>query len=257
MDRKLHEDGTEKFQKLAFSVLVEKDEDLSSLRSKYASESKSERRLAADREYHAGIAEELFSNVLARAGQSESGLGRSNWPSGISALAIDPLYAPAILTVGSHEYLFGRVDEAMNLFLTLTKLPKDEEDLSEIIDKAGDFLIDNDDYDNALALYSAAERAYPKVALYFIGSGYCLGKLGRYADGVEKHRQADLLEPNNYEHLNDLGYSLLEAGRFDESERVLKRSISLAPGDYEFSRNNLKELRKRKKAKESTHVGRS
>ena len=125
-------------------------------------------------------------------------------------------------------------------------LPEDEEDLSTIIDKAGDFLIDQDDYENALVLYSAAEKAYPHEAVYAIGAGYCLGKLGCYEESVERHRHADVLEPDNYKHLNDLGYSLLEAGKFDEAEEVLKRSISLAPPDYEFPQNNLIELIERK-----------
>ena len=72
-------------------------------------------------------------------------------------------------------------------------------------------------------------------------------KLGRYEDSVKEYRRADELEPDNYEHLNDLGYSLFEAGKFDEAEEVLKRSISLAPPDYEFPRNNLSELKKKRK----------
>jgi Flp pilus assembly protein TadD len=82
--------------------------------------------------------------------------------------------------------------------------------------------------------------------LLFAGSGYCLGELGRYEDSVEKHRRADALEPNNYKHLNDLGYSLLETGQLDEAEEILERSISLAPPDYEFPRNNLNELKERR-----------
>lgn len=65
-------------------------------------------------------------------------------------------------------------------------------------------------------------------------------------DSVKKCRCAIVLEPNNYKHLNDLGYSLFEAGKFDECEQYLKKSISLAPKDYKFPHNNLKELRMRK-----------
>jgi hypothetical protein len=39
----------------------------------------------------------------------------------------------------------------------------------------------------------------------------------------------------------------LEAGEYEEAELVLKKSISLAPGDYAFPRNNLEDLRNRKK----------
>ena len=113
--------------------------------------------------------------------------------------------------------------------------------------KSNDF--DEDDIENALTLYTAAEKAYPNNSLYLIGSGYCLGKVGDYESSIEKHRHAVALEPNNYKHLNDLGFTLLEAGEYDEAEQVLKKSISLAPSDYELPRNNLKDLRNRKKRK--------
>ena len=244
MEPKSPDDGMTKFENVPFSVLLKEDRDLAALRRDYASVPARERRMAADWEYHSQMAGEIFNDTLARAGQE--GLGKSFWPSGVVALAIDPLYAPAILTVGSIEYQLGRVEEAMKLFMTLATLPKDEEDLVIIIDKAGDFLIDQDDYENALTLYFAAEKAYPHETVYLNGSGYCLGQLGRYEDSVKKHMRADALEPNNYKHLNDLGYSLLEAGKLDEAEEVLQRSISLAPPDYEFPRNNLSELREKK-----------
>jgi len=244
MEPKSPDDGMTKFENLPFSALVKDDRDLATVRRDYASKPARERRMAADSEYHSEMAGEMFNDSLARAGQET--LGKSFWPSGVVALAIDPLYAPAILTVGSIEYQIGRVEEAIKLFMTLATLPKDEEDLVIIIDKAGDFLIDQDDYENALALYSAAEKAYPHETVYLNGSGYCLGKLGRYEDSVEKQRRADALEPDNYKHLNDLGYSLFEAGKLDEAEEVLQRSISLAPADYEFPRNNLSELREKR-----------
>lgn len=233
-----------RFKDVPFSVLVRDDRELSGLRAEYASVTAGERRKAAEWEYHSQISVDIVNNALAQSAQS--GLETSFWPPGIIPLAIDPLYAPAILTVGSIEYQIGRVDEAMQLFLSLTTLPKDEEDMATIIDKAGDFLIDQDDYENALALYAAAEKAFTDEVVYILGSGYCLGKLGRCEDSVKKHRRADALEPDNYKHLNDLGYSLFEAGRFDEAKKVLEKSISLAPPDYEFPRNNLAELQKRR-----------
>lgn len=130
-------DGNKQFQKLPFSTLVKKDKELSGIRCEYALKSKFERRAAADWEYHSEIANDLFNDALAKTGGE--GIGRSDWPAAVISLSIDPLYAPAILTVGSIEYQVGRVEKAMNLFLTLTKLPEDEEDLSTIIDKAGDF----------------------------------------------------------------------------------------------------------------------
>lgn len=103
------------------SVLLQKnDKELSSIRREYASRSRSERRAAADWEYHSEIAGEIFNDATASVGKE--GLRRSYWPPGIISLAIDPKYAPAILTVGSIEYQVGRIKEAMNLFLRLTDL---------------------------------------------------------------------------------------------------------------------------------------
>ena len=135
----------------------------------------------------------------------------------------------------------------MKLFLTLTKLPENEEDLAEIIDKAGNFLLDHKDFKNALKIYLSAEKAYPTQALYYTGSAYCFSKLRNIAESIRKGRRAVELEPNNYRHLNDLGYSLLEAGLLEEAKSVLKQSISLAPAEYEFPRNNLKLLYERQK----------
>ncbi len=194
---------------------------------------------------NSGMASDLFQSALARAGGE--GLEAEYWPPGVAALAIDPEYAPALLTVGSLEYQLGRRGEALDLFMKLTRLGKDEEDLPDIIDKAGCFLIDNNDYENALELYSAAEKSDPGQPVYCSSSGYCLGKLRRVEEAVEKFRQAVSLEPANYKHINDLGFSLMEAGAFQQAERTLKRSKSLAPPDYEFPANNLKELRRRKR----------
>jgi len=166
------------------------------------------------------------------------------WHDAAAPLAIDPEYAPAMLTVGSLEYQYGRAEEAMAQFLRLATLPADTEDLAEIIDRAGDFLIDQGDYVNAARLYAAAARAYPEVGLYHVGLGYCAAEAGRMEESVAHHRRAVELEPNNYLHLNDLGYSLLVAGQYDEAESVLQRAVKLAPPDYDLAEGNLEHLRK-------------
>ncbi len=239
------DDGQVKFKYHSFSFLVEEDDDLASLRKGYALKTADERRMAADLEYHSAMASDMLQSALARAGRE--GFDPEYWPAGVTALAIDPEYAPALLTVGCLEYQLGRPREALDLFMELTRLRKDEEDLPEIIDKAGCFLIDNNDYESALEIYLSAEKLDPGQTVYCSSSGYCLGKLCRHEEAVEKFRQAVSLEPDNHEHLNDLGFSLMEAGAFQQAEKALKRSKSLAPSDYELSENNLKELQRRKR----------
>jgi tetratricopeptide (TPR) repeat protein len=148
------------------------------------------------------------------------------------------------LTVGSIECQYGRSNEAMEWFLELTRLPAETEQLPEIIDKAGDFLIDQDDCANAEKLYAAAVTAHPNVAVFHVGCGYCASECGRTEEAVVHHQHAVELEPDNYLHLNDLGYALLQADRYDEAENVLRRAIRLAPPDYELATGNLEHLRK-------------
>jgi tetratricopeptide (TPR) repeat protein len=228
----------------SFSTAMTNDSYLKSLRQKYADVPADERRMAAQWEYDEEMASDLFNVFLVV-------LGDEPWkndkrPAGFLSLAIDPLHAPALLTVGSSEYQHGFVDEAMELFLTLTTLPEDEEDLDEIIDKAGDFLLDEEDFENALKLYLAAESAFPEVAVFPCGSGYCYYQLGNIEEMVRKARRAADLEPENYIRLNDLGFALLEAGFLDEAEEWLRKAVDLAPRDYDLARGNLETLEQRR-----------
>ncbi|RLA95572.1 MAG: hypothetical protein DRG83_18490, partial [Deltaproteobacteria bacterium] len=140
-----------------------------------------------------------------------------------------------------------RKDEAMIHFMSLTKLPEDTEDLAVIIDKAGDFLIENEDIENATKLYFTATTQYPQIALFHNSLSYCYGILGEIEKAVKEAKLAVELDPDNYLYLTDLGWSLVEAEKLDEAEIVLEKAVSLSPPDYELARNNLEELRRRKK----------
>ena len=182
----------ETLAEIPFRLLVEKDTELKHLRAQYAGLPAEQRRMAAQWALDSSHASMLMAEAV-----NKPDLVHPTWHDAAAPLAIDPEYAPAMLTVGSLEYQYGRVDEAMALFLKLTTLPADTEDLPEIIDKAGDFLIDQDDHLNAGQLYAAAVRAYPQVALYRVGLGYCAAEGGRMEESVTHHRRAVELEPNN------------------------------------------------------------
>lgn len=223
---------------MPFCELIQKDKELSKLRRRYARASAKRRRTAAEWEYDSAYASFLFGQAVGRADLIDR-----EWHGEVAALAIDPDFAPAILAVGSLEYQYGRVEKGMELLLSLASLPADTEDLPEIIDEAGDFLIDREDYRNAERLYAAAAGAYPQVAIYHIGLGYCAAKTGRKEEAVTHTRRAVELEPDNYRHLSDLGFGLTEAGQYEEAEEVLQRAVRLAPPDYEMAKGNLDHLR--------------
>lgn len=224
---------------LPFLKLLEVVPELADLRREYECQTSEQRRQAADWQYDSASATDMFDLALGQHAVNDDRLGA--WRGYVTALAIDPHHGPAMLTVGSIEYQLGRVEEAMTLLLQLPKLTH-EDSLAEIIDKAGDFLIDQDDAANAERLYAAAVNMHPNVAIYHIGLAYCASEAGRFDDAVRHTRQAVELEPDNYLHLSDFGYSLTEAGQYDEAERVLLRAIELAPPDYDMAKGNLEHL---------------
>ena len=228
---------------VTFAQLVQIDPDLAEARREYASKTPERRRNAAQWEYDASFANDLLATAVART--SGERLPPPQFPAGVLALAIDPLYAPALVSVGSIEYQCGRIGAAMAMFLQLISLPPDEPELVSIVDQAGDFLVDQDDYANALRLFQAAVAAQPAVATYWSGVGYCLGRLGRKADAVAAERRAVALEPTSAQHLSDLGWSLVEAEAYAEARDVLERAVALAPADYDRPRANLEELERR------------
>ena len=222
-----------------FQVLVEKDPELRELRARHAVLPALPRRKAAQWAYDRACASMLMAQAT-----KETDLVRPAWIEAAVPLAIDPEYAPAMLTVGSLEYQYDRVQEAMSLFLKLIICPADTENLHEIIGRAGDFLLDQGDHANAGQLYAGALQAFPHVAEHHVGLGICALKRGMMMESVAHHRRAVKLEPNSYRHLNDLGYSLLEALQFDEAEEVLQRAVQLAPRDFDLPKANLEYLRK-------------
>ena len=120
--------------------------------------------------------------------------------------------------------------------------------MAEIIDKAGCFLLDQNDTPNATRLYRAATEAYPGGCDHWSSLSYCLGKAGQMEEVVTTARKALSLNESDAHVLNDLGWTLVLAGSFEEARAVLERAVALAPVDYDLPRNNLEELDKRMRA---------
>jgi Flp pilus assembly protein TadD len=113
----------------------------------------------------------------------------------------------------------------------LLDLPGDTPDLCEIIDKAGDYLIERRAYVDGLDLYRRAADRFPNVAVFHQGVGCCAGHLGRHDDAIAASRAALELEPDNQKFVNDLGWSLYQAGRLAEARRMLERAVAMDPTD--------------------------
>jgi tetratricopeptide (TPR) repeat protein len=155
------------------------------------------------------------------------------------AYKLMPTYAPAIFTLGTVEYQRKRKAKGRKLFLDLLALPSDTEDLHEIIDKAGTFLIETHDYADGFELYTKALARFPDVAVFHQGLGCCAGHQGQHEVAVQASRRAVELEPDNQQLVNDLGWSLLEAGNLTEARSTLERAVGMNPSD-ELARENLR-----------------
>jgi tetratricopeptide (TPR) repeat protein len=224
-----------------FAELLSRDPELSTLRAESALKAPAKRRAAAEWAYDESMANSLFGAALARL-QGEPAPA-SRWPPGFVALAIDPEFAPALLTVGCHEHSCGRQAEGMRLLLKLTRLSPDTADWIEIIDKAGQSLMDAGDAAGTCRLYEAALKARPDEQEFISGMGWALCRAGKQSEALPWLKRAVANAPNNYLVLNDYGWGLAELGRFDEAEKALEKAAQFAPAGYDLPVNNLERLR--------------
>ena len=238
------------FKNMSFSELVKQSEELRDTRKEYAQKTAEERRMAASFHYDSIIASELFNDAVNRAGIDglDSYDAEPDWPGEVTALAIDPDFGPALLSVGSGAYLIGRTDECMEHFYHLASLPEEEEELDKMIEKAADFLRDRGDLDKSIDLVLFASKKHLEKAIYHDLLSYYYGKSKEHNLAVEHGQLAVKMEPNNHEFLSNLGWSLIEAGDYDEAEKVLNKAVKLAP-DYEYATGNLEELNRRRRSK--------
>jgi tetratricopeptide (TPR) repeat protein len=228
-----------------FAELLSRDPELSALRADYAQKPATKRRAAAEWVYDESISNSLFGAALASV-QGEP-LPAPSWPPGFASLAIDPEFAPALLTVGCYEHGCGHKAEGMRLLLQLTQLPPNTEDWIEIIDKAGQALMDAGDAAGTCRLYEAALAASPGEQGFIIGLGWGLCRAGKQQEALPWLERAVTNAPNDYSVLNDYGWGLAELGRFDEAQKALEKAVQLAPATYDLPVNNLERLQQLRK----------
>ena len=155
------------------------------------------------------------------------------------SLSCSPTYAPAILALGTAEYQLRRHAQGRRLLFSLLALPRDTKDIVELIDKAGDFFIQASRYSEGLALYRQAAARYPRVGVFRQGIGCCAGHEGLRAEATRASRAALALEPGNQRFVNDLGWTLCEAGRLQEACAVLRKAVDMDKKDA-LAAENLK-----------------
>ena len=183
----------------------------------------------------AEYADSIFRSALGDVEGSVAALDRS--------LAALSTYAPAILSLGSVAYQRRQRAKGCRLFLSLLELPDDTPDLCEIIDEAGTFLIQAHEYADGLELYRRAAARFPRVAVLHQGIGCCAGHQGLHEEAAAASRTACEIDPDNQNLVDDLGWSLYQAGQLEEARQVLERAVAMNPSD-ELAAENLRICRR-------------
>jgi tetratricopeptide (TPR) repeat protein len=218
------------------------DGELSALRAEYARKPAKKRRAAAQWTYDESISTQLFGAAIAHLKGGNPFV--PEWPAGFVALAVDPEYAPALLTVGCHEYSSGYEVDGMSLLLQLTGLPPETPDWVEIIDEAGTFLVERNEAAGACRLYEAALRVQPEDQTLIVAMGWALCRSHQHAAALPWLTKAIANSPEESSVHNDFGWALVELGRLDEAERELEKAVRLASANDSLAANNLKKLRR-------------
>ena len=93
------------------------------------------------------------------------------------------------------------------------------------------------------------------MARFHQGVGCCAGHEAHHDEAIAASRAALALEPNNQKFVNDLGWSLIQAGIIDEARATLERAVAMDSTD-ELAAENLRICRTHpgmRKASRVTH----
>ena len=99
-------------------------------------------------------------------------------------------YPPAILTAGSIQYQCEQRAKGKKLLLSLLSLPPETENLFEIIEEAGAFLISINETTDALELYATAAQQFPDVPGFHQRFGQCAGQEEMFEEAIAAGRRA-------------------------------------------------------------------
>ena len=225
-------------KQLPFHKLVVEDQELATIRKDHSKQSPEDRRMAAQFVYDSGFASTIFNRALPEEYQEN----RNEDDPAVVAYAIDPLFAPACLTVAGAEYLQGWKLEAIENMNKLPNMPDPDEDLPIIISKAVDFLIDNEEFQYSMDLLAKTLERFPQDADFYDSMGYVKFRLGDKDDAIVHFRKAVELEPKNPTLLSNFGWFLMETQTFAEAESVLNKALEIDP-DHKWANGNLEQLR--------------
>jgi Flp pilus assembly protein TadD len=98
-------------------------------------------------------------------------------------------------------------------------------------ERDNDFLIQIGRYKDGVELYRHAATRFPRVAFFHQGWGCCAGHQGLHREAISASQAALAFQPDNQKFVNDLGWSLYQAGRIEEARTVLEQAVVMDKTD--------------------------
>jgi Flp pilus assembly protein TadD len=116
----------------------------------------------------------------------------------------------------------------------LHKVEVDEEDLLILIQFEAELLVEHKRYTQAMTIYNQALEDYQDNTELLYMRALLAEKIGDMKQLEQDLRHILLLEPNNVQALNALGYSLADnnTDRLEEAYDLIQRALILRPEDY-------------------------
>jgi tetratricopeptide (TPR) repeat protein len=146
-----------------------------------------------------------------------------------------PVFYPALFHLGVLQARAGRSDPARRLLLEgADRMAEREPSLAEDIDVTGGVIEPLEDslcYDLAGELLQRLTEHYPSEPSFHDVLGGVLVVLGEPDGAIRRFEKAVALEPDNARYVCNLGWGLLAAGRLDDAQAHLERSLKMDPDD--------------------------
>ncbi len=106
--------------------------------------------------------------------------------------------------------------------------------LSSMVLQMADFLFSKGDYPEALKLFTTLEDKLSGKAAYFLKTGFCLQKTGRYQEAVEAYHKADILQPGHLWTLRHLAICHRHLHEYEAALNCYTEALCQSPQDHDL-----------------------
>jgi len=107
----------------------------------------------------------------------------------------------------------------------------DNAELKNLIDE-GKRLVDNKDYNGAIAVYQQAAKLDPKNARIYANIGYLYTQKGDFSPALDAYRRAIAINPNNSDFYYAVGYIKSNIGDNNAAKEAYRRAIQLNRNNF-------------------------